>query len=474
MKMTLIAPNFPVKGQRVLTLPSVAAEFDRFFDIEIQDENVQDIEYSTDSLVGISAFIFQLPAAFEMARKFKELGAKVIMGGTGPSCLPELCLEHADAVVKGEVEGLGQKIADDFVADELRGVYSLPAPPDLATMRTPRMDLLSDGDGYLHRVYPLEFSRGCPHQCSFCYSHEMFMTYRTRPIEDIIRMVECRDGNFLFASDLNIGANPKFLKNVCRALAEFDDIEWWGEITLASLEDDELLDLLEKSHCKNVYVGLESISERSLNTFNKKHNKPEDYKRIISKVQDHGMTVGAGYIVGLDGEDKSIFERSVEFFEDVKLNYVTPTFITYLPGTKKFNELKAEGRIISEKLEDYDGFHATVQPDMMSLEELHEGVEWFIKEFFSPRSINVRKYQKPVFKDIKSYSIYHELAWGTSLYYNNLITRNKEGKSPLSDREKFDRMTRKRLPSAFSKVIRERMALGSSSKDESSYFFKER
>lgn len=444
MKVRFITPYYGVKGMRLLTLPCLAAEFSPYCDVELCDQNVEEIDYSDCDMVGISLLVYNAPIGYEIAARFRERGIPVIMGGSWPTVSPSLVAPYCDSVVVGEVEGLGAQIIRDLKKRKLKHTYRNKVPPALDTLRLPRLDLLKN-DRYLQITgYPMELTRGCPNACSFCVSGKIQPTFRKKPYWMIIRELESRDSPILDLYDLNAAADRSYFKDVLRIFAEFPILAWQCETCIDYLDDDELLKLMERANINQVYVGLESISENSLATINKSFNSVERYKDIIKKCRDHGVHIAAGFIVGLDGEDKSIFEKSLEFFNETKVEYTTPLYVTYLPGTPMYNKLKREGRILTENLADYDGLHPIVKPDKMTVEELEEGMEWFIKEFFGLKSVAVRALQKPNLnpKDLLGYVFFNR--WFAGMY-RGLYKPDREGRHAMNERELFDRITLKPL-----------------------------
>lgn len=429
---------------RLLTLPCLAAEFSPYCDVEVCDQNIEEVDYSDCDMVGISLLVYNAPIGYEIAERFRERGIPVIMGGTWPTVSPDAVEPHCDSVVVGEVEGLGEQIIADLEGGRLRKKYRNAMPPSLDTLRPPRLDLLKTERYHQAMGYPVELTRGCPNSCTFCVSGTIQPTFRKKPYWMVIRELEARDSPMFNLYDLNAAADLEYFKELARIFAEFPLMGWSCETCLGYLDDDELLKLLERSRLHHVYVGIESISERSLATIKKGFNPVDRYKEIIRKCHDHGIHVAAGFIVGLDGEDKSIFERTLEFFEDVKIDYTTPVYVTYLPGTPPHERLKREGRILTEDLSDYDGVHPIVRPDMMSVEELAEGVEWFIREFYSARSIALRALQKPNVNPVDLLGYLCLNRWFSGMY-KTVYERDAEGRCPAHDRELYDRLTLQRF-----------------------------
>ena len=444
MKVRFITPYYGVKGVRILTLPALAAEFSPWCDVEAIDQNVEEIDYSDCDMVGISLLVYNAPVGYEIAKKFRERGIPVLMGGTWPSVSPDMVAPYCDAVVVGEVEGLGKQIIDDLKAGKLKKRYQNQAPPALETLRLPRFDVLKNDRYYVASGFPMEITRGCPNACTFCVSGKIQPTFRRKPFWKVKQELEARDNALVRVIDLNAACDKEYFMDICRIFADYRVRHWTMETCIDYLDDVKLLRLLSRANCIRIYVGLESISEKSLATVNKGFNSVSKYKEIIGKCHDHGLKVSAGFVVGLDGEDKSIFERSLEFFNEVRLDFTTPTFVTYLPGTPAHTRLKKEGRIITDDLADYDGVHPVVKPDMMTVDELLEGVEWFINNFFGARSIALRALQKPNLKpsNLVAYLAVNHLF---ANMYKSLYTPHEDGRIPIRDRELFDELSLKPL-----------------------------
>ncbi len=442
VKVRFITPYYGVKGQRLLTLPCLAAEFEPYCDVELCDQNVADVDYSPCDLVGISLLVYNAPLGFEIARRFREKGIPVIMGGSFPTVAPDWVAPHCDSVVVGEVEGLAAKIISDLKQGKLKPRYRSSEPPKLDQLRLPRVDLL-DSERYFQLTgYPMELTRGCPNRCNFCVSQNIQPTFRRKPYWMVLRDLEARDSPIINLYDLNIGADKRYFADVARIFAEFPIAAWQCETCIAYLDDVELLKLLERSNLNQVYVGLESITDAGLAAINKGFNPRDKYREIIRKCHDHGIHVAAGFLVGLDGEDVSVFERTLEFFNDVKVEYTTPMYVTYLPGTPMWDKLNQEGRILSYDLADYDGTHPVVRPDSMSIEQLQEGVAWFIEQFYGLRSIFARGLQKPNRRLTDLLGYYAMNRWFARMY-RDVFTPNEQGCRPVENRVAYDNITQR-------------------------------
>ena len=396
MRIRLVDTPLAVPRYRQVRLPTVAAELAPFADVEINDENIEPIDYSPVDLVGFTAQAFNAPRAIFLSARFRKMGVKTIVGGPWPTTAPQAALEHFDAAVVGEVEGLGGRICDDLKKGALRGVYRSPAPPDLALARQPRRDL-QKADRYYRANYPIEFSRGCPHRCSFCYGPFGFGTFRTRPLDAIAKDLEGWDYGYVEAVDMHFAANRLHAIEVCKLIEQTKIWSWTGEATLKSMDDPELLEHLARSRCRAVFVGMESIEEAALAASNKQFNKVEDYRRIIRMMQDHGILVHVGLMWGLDGATKECFDTTMRFCEENRIFLASTNLVSFFPGTPNHTKLADEGRIVTRDLRDYDSARVLVEPQGMTGQEVIDGARRFASRFYSYRSIFRRALQPACF-----------------------------------------------------------------------------
>ncbi|HIE44159.1 MAG TPA: hypothetical protein EYP78_05130, partial [Candidatus Omnitrophica bacterium] len=188
IKPTQLIDGKPLKFERSLTptrvLPYIAALTPEEFEVSIIDDTIEEINYSMETdIVGITSLLPQVPRAIQIADNFRNRGIKVVMGGVGASSLPDEVLPHVDSLVIGEAENIWHKVLEDFKQNKLEKIYRANQLYSMNNMAIPRFELLRK-EGYvkpgkaissseLPRV-PVETSRGCPHDCSFCYVSRYF------------------------------------------------------------------------------------------------------------------------------------------------------------------------------------------------------------------------------------------------------------------------------------------------------------
>jgi len=372
-----------------LTLPAVAALTPPDVEVSITDENVEEIDYAEPvDLVGLTAMTMHAPAAYKIAQRFRARGVPVVMGGIHASLVPEEAKAHVDSVVVGEAEGLWGGIVEDARRGSLRPFYRAQGHPDLSGLPRPRMDLLK-AEAY-DQVACVQTTRGCPFQCDYCSVSRFFgRTYRTRPVDEVVREVEALGERFVAFVDDNIVGDPRHARSLFEALMPLR-IKWGSQASLSIAQNPELLRLAAESGCYSLFIGIESLDPENLEGVHKRVNRVDQYERSLRAIRDHGIMVVGSFILGLDNDDEGVFERTLRFCEKNEIELPVFFILTPLPGTPLYGRMEAEGRILTKDWEMYDGMHVVFRPRLMSPETLQRGFQWLCQEAFSWRSIAKR------------------------------------------------------------------------------------
>jgi len=375
-----------------LTLPTLAALIpEEDWDIEIQDELIGPIDFDRDyDLVLITVTTSVAVRAYEAARIFRHRGAKVVLGGIHPSALPEEAAQHADAVVIGEGELTLPRLLKDFRRGKLETFYRMPHMVDQWDRRTPRWDLLPKG--YVLRE-SLTATRGCNYRCTFCSIHLALgggqYGYRKKSPAAVAEMVEKFSGPMVMFWDDDLLSDPLYTKELCKALKPLKK-QWMSQMSATYVaHHPEMLKLLAESGCSAMFMGLESLSQESLQSVNKQ-NTAKLYEDLIRRVHDYGIVIHAGFVCGLDHEDVSSFERTAEWVNRMGLCGAIFRILTPYPGTRLFEQLRAEGRLLTTNWTYYSGEHVVYRPAKMTVEELYWGQKWVKGQFYAYRSIGER------------------------------------------------------------------------------------
>ena len=389
----------PLMPFPVLGLTTIAALFPEEWEVSVIDEDVQQVDTSQKAdLVGISTLTLDAPHAYRIADTFKQRGIPLLMGGMHPSALPEEALEHCDAVVVGEAEGVFSKILDDFSKGTMRGIYR-GGQVDLAKVPSPRLDLLQQS----HRkiLQPVQATRGCPHDCEFCSVTVFFgHRYRLRPVSavvaDIETMLDSARSNIIFFVDDNIAGRPDYAKELFKNLIPLK-IRWASFASVTMTRDREIMELARKSGCIELFIGFESIYQQNLDLSGKKWVRSDMMKEYIKIFHDYGIIVEGAFIFGHDHDSKDVFRRTVDFVQTTGIQVPVFGILTPYPATKLRARLEKEGRLLPEASDwrRYDASHVLFSPANMSPLELEEGFLWAKKYCCAPRSILKRMFRAP-------------------------------------------------------------------------------
>ena len=319
--------------------------------VSIVDENLGVPDYGAmprPDLVGITAFTSQANRAYEVADHFRRLGVPVVMGGIHATmCLGEV-LERVDAVVTREADGVWKEVLEDTRQGCLRRRYN-GGFAEMTDVVPARHDLLSGK----YAFGAIQTTRGCPLNCSFC-SVTAFngAHYRQRPIPDVVREFQLiRERLVLVVDDNLIGTRPEHIaraKDLFRALAQANlRKEWIAQATINFADDEELLALAAQAGCSGVFIGFESPSPEGLRGYGGKFTllKDRDIRASVRRIQRHKILVAGSFIIGLDMDEPGIGNRIAETAHRYGVDNLNVLFLTPLPGTRLWDQMKAQDRI---------------------------------------------------------------------------------------------------------------------------------
>ncbi len=406
-----------------LSLPVLASLCPPGIDTKITDEYFEDVNFDEPvDLVGISFMTSQAPRAYQIGDEFKKRGKSVVMGGIHASALPDEALEHADAVVVGEAEGIWPLVLEDFMNGRMKGIYRSAQFPSLVSLPTPRYDLLQKDRYRLLAVnFPIQAGRGCPFACEFCSVSRFWGNqYRFRPVEEVVREIQQTNLKKIFFVDDNIIGHRAYARDLFQALIPLK-IRWVGQAPLSLAKDEDLLNLTAESGCAVLFMGIETLSNSNLASIKKRLFKAEEISELFRKFRRKGILIHASIIFGMDDDDPDVFYRTVDFLIKEKVAYSEFFLFTPLPGTDLRKRLEAEGRIVDRDWSHYDCFHAVFLPLKMDRDTLEKGLWNAYRKFYSTGSI-LRRFSK--------------MAWGrrslrtivSNYYYQRLL---KKGRYPF-------------------------------------------
>ncbi|WP_427160245.1 B12-binding domain-containing radical SAM protein [Aliinostoc sp. HNIBRCY26] len=375
MKALLLYPRFPqsfwsydrfieIAGLKALLPPlgiiTVAALLPKDWEIKFCDRNVNletEADWEWCDLVILSAMLVQKPDFHALIQKAVRLGKKVAVGGPYPTSIPQDALNSgAHYLILDE----GELTVPQFLAalnqGQEQGIFRSLEKPDVTQSPMPRFDLLQR-DAYL--MMAIQFSRGCPFNCEFC---DIITLYGRKPrtkepqqtIAELQTLYELGWRGSLFIVDDNFIGNQRNVKRLLREL-----IPWMKQrnypftfITEASVnlaEDEEMLQLMSEAGFYAVFLGIETPDQDSLQVTQKLQNTRNPLVEACRKINEAGMLIYAGFILGFDGERPGAGERIQAFVEQTNIPQPMLGILQALPNTALWNRLQKEQRLLENQ-----------------------------------------------------------------------------------------------------------------------------
>lgn len=386
-------------------MPYLAAFIDESqYEITLVDEYNQKIPFDRSfDLVTITVNTANAPHCYKISSVFRNRGSKVAFGGPHATLLPEEAGQYCDTVLIGEGEEIWPQFLNDFYNGEAQSRYWSENPPELSNLPVPRWDLLR------RRTFLMKgavfATRGCPYHCRYCNLKQIYHDcFRTRPKNEVIEEIQKIKSKYFVFWDDNFFADAAYAKELMRNLKPLHK-RWAAQVTLADCANEELLKAAQDAGCLYLFVGLESFSEAALLDAGKKINRIDDYDKIIRNLHRHAIMIQAGIIFGFDSDDTNVFQNTLKACERLGIDGATVSILTPLPKTPIYEEMKREGRLITQDWSKYNGKTSVAfTPRNMTPKQLYDGYMDFRRQFYSFSSF------------IKRIRVSH-----THIFYNFLI-----------------------------------------------------
>lgn len=389
-----------------LGLASIAAFFDEFDEIELQDEHVESLNLNDEpDLVVIQVYITSAYRAYQLADFYRKKGSYVVLGGLHVTALPDEASHHADTIFLGPGEDTWPQFLQDFKTGNPQKVYqskqrSLDGVPPV------RRDLIKR---HLYLVpNSLVVSRGCPHHCDFCYKDAFYRpgkSFYTQKVDDALKEIERLPGKHLYFLDDHLFGNEPFASALFEGMKGMGRV-WQAAATVQSILKPGLLEKAVDCGLRSLFVGFETLDFNNLKEQHKYHNLNRDYSFAIQRLHEYGVMVNASFVFGMDSDDKTVFSRTVDWAISQGIETATFHILTPYPGTPLYDRMKIQNRIITNNWDLYDTRHVVYQPAKLSIETLELGYWQAYQDFYCWNSIFQGAWKKTNMTDRLRHLIY--------------------------------------------------------------------
>ena len=370
-----------------LGLATIAGFFDPTDDIDLQDEHVEILNLDDEpDLVVIQVYITSAYRAYELADHYRQKGAYVVLGGLHVTSLPDEAAQHADTIFLGPGEDTWPQFLYDFRAGHPAPRYeskirSLVGVPPI------RRDLIKR----YHYLVPnsIVVSRGCPHHCDFCYKEAFYKggkSFYTQPVDDALAEIDRLPGKHLYFLDDHLFGHEAFATELFEGMKGMGRV-WQAAATVQSLLKPGLLEKAAEAGLRSIFVGFETLNPHNLREQHKYHNLNRDYNQAIQRIRDQGIMINGSFVYGMDSDDESVFERTVEWAVSNGIETATFHILTPYPGTALYDRMVAQNRITSSNWDLYDTRHTIYRPMLMDAATLETGYWRSYREFYRWSSI---------------------------------------------------------------------------------------
>lgn len=357
-------------------------------DLNIKNLTDEDLKWADYAL--ISAMAIQKESTKEIITRCQEMGVKVVAGGPLFTSAPEEFPE-VDHLILDEAEITLPMFLEDLESGTTKNVYNTDKKPALEETPLPMWDLINMDD---YAIMSIQYSRGCPYDCEFCditylFGHKCRLKTSNQVANELEHLYSYGWRGSVFIVDDNfIGNKAKLKKEILPAI-----INWMEEkkhpfsfITEASInlaDDETLMDMMRKAGFVHVFVGIETPSEEGLIECSKIHNINRNLISSVKKIQNYGMQVSGGFIIGFDSDTHSIFEKQINFIQKSGIVTAMVGLLNAPKGTRLFQRLEQEQRLLPDYSGNNTDFSLNFIPKM-DYNSLIEGYRQVVTTIYDP------------------------------------------------------------------------------------------
>ena len=356
-------------------------------EVSLADEHVETLDLNDEpELVVIQVYITSAKRSYALADHYRGKGAYVALGGLHVTSLPDEAARHADTIFIGPGEDTWPAFLADYRRGQPRPVYTSEVRTLLGIPKI-RRELIKR---HLYLVpNSIVVSRGCPHTCDFCYKEAFFKggkSFYTQAVDDALAEIERLPGRHLYFLDDHLFGNARFAAALFEGMRGMGRL-WQAAGTVKSVLAPDILELAVESGLRSLFVGFETLNPVNLREQHKYQNLNRDYTAAIRRLQSLGVMINGSFVFGMDDDDQSVFDRTVEWAIEQGIETATFHILTPYPGTALYQRMVAQGRVTSDDWDLFDTRHVVFRPAKMPAETLEEGYRRAYRDFYRWTSI---------------------------------------------------------------------------------------
>lgn len=363
----------------------------RLIDLNVETVKLQDIKEA--DFILISGMSVQRESANEVIALAKKYGKKIIAGGPLFTAFWQDFQDSVDHLILNEAEITLPLFLEDLQRGTPKKIYRTNELADLTKSPLPSYHLINLSH---YTSVCIQYSRGCPFNCEFCDVTNLFgHQVRTKKAEQVIAELDNLyklgwRGSVFFVDDNFIGGKNKIKKEILPTIIAWQrehhyPFYFYTQVSINLADDVELMELMVEAGFNSVFIGIETPNEESLKEANKVQNRNRNLVENIKKIQQHGLEVMGGFIIGFDNDPPDIFQRVINFVKESSIVIAMVGLLNAPPGTKLYKRLHSEGRIKPYFKGDNTDFDTNIIPKM-AYPLLINGYKEIIKKLYSEAS----------------------------------------------------------------------------------------
>ncbi|MFA5317521.1 MAG: DUF4070 domain-containing protein, partial [Dehalococcoidales bacterium] len=380
---------FPPLG--LLTVAAMLPEAweKKLVDINIKRLTDKDIRWA--DYVFISAMEVQKESVKKIVAQCNKLGVKTVAGGPLFTTGHEQ-FDGIDHFVLGEAEAILKPFIEDLEKGCARHIYVSNEHPDITSTPVPAWSLINIKH---YSSMSLQYSRGCPYDCEFCdivllNGHVPRTKSKDQLISEMDTLYEQGwRGNFFIVDDNFIGNKRKLKAEILPALIDWMEkrrypFALFTEVSVNLADDEELTRLMVAAGFDIVFIGIETPNAESLVECTKVQNQNRDMVASVKKLQEAGLEVQGGFIIGFDNDPETIFQAQIDFIQKSGIVTAMVGLLNAPSGTKLYQRLEKENRLIKTFTGNNTDFSLNFIPKMKT-DILVNGYRNVLDTIYSPK-----------------------------------------------------------------------------------------